>query len=193
MTAPLAALLARRLCHDFAGPAGAIGTAVDMLGDAGDPELIALTADSAQALTAALELYRYILTPSSEPVGGGRARQLLAAWLAARGGPGMAWPEDGEPWPPGFAALTAGLAMVAAEAAPRTATLRIEDGVVSVGKTLLPADVAAALGGGPADTTRAALAGVLAAQAAAGGIALAVEPGEPLRLVASYQSNRLPR
>ena len=193
MTAPLAALLARRMCHDFAGPAGAIGTAVDMLGDAGDPELVSLTADSAVALTAALELYRYVLTPSTEPVGGGRARQLLAGWLAARGGPGLDWPEDGEAWPPGFAALTAGLAMVAAEAAPRTATLRIEDGEVSVGKTSLPSDVAMALTGGTATSTRAALAGVLAAQAAGGGIALAVEAGEPLRLIASYQSSRFPR
>lgn len=193
MTAPLAALLARRLCHDFAGPAGAIGTAVDMLGDGADPELISLTVDSAAALTAALELYRYVLTPSAEPVGGGRARQLLDGWLTARGGPGLDWPEDGEAWPPGFAALTAGLAMVAAEAAPRNANLRIEDGVVAVDQTALPAEVVTALTGGAAGTVRAALAGVLAAQAAEAGIALSVETGEPLRLVASYESSRLPR
>lgn len=193
MSAPLAALMARRLCHDFAGPAGAIGTAIDMLGDEGDPELLSLTSDSAAALTAALELYRYVLTPSADPVGGGRARQLLAGWLATRGGPGLDWPDDAEAWPPGFAALTAGLAMVAAEAAARTATLRVEDGAVAIDNTILPAEVIVALTGGPATTTRAALAGVLAAQAASTGIELAVEAGDPLRLVASYQSSRLPR
>ncbi len=172
----LAALLARKLCHDFAGPAGAIGTAVEMLADSGDPELVALTADSSAALTAALELYRYILTPATEPVGGGRARALVAGWLLARGGLALDWPDDGRDWPSGVAALTAGLAMVSAEAA-RSGTLTVAQGSATVAGAVLPPDVEAALGGAPPATTRAALAAVLAEHAAAlgGGLAVAGE------------------
>lgn len=190
----LAALLARRLCHDLAGPAGAIGTAVDMLAEAPDPELLELAADSSMALTAALELYRYVLTPATEPLAGGRAKALAAAWLAARGEVTVEWPDDEAPWPPGFAALTAGLVMIAAEAAPRGTVLMVEVGNVSAPGTTLPADVAAALAGGPATTTRAALAGVLAHQAGEVGVVLDTGNADgTARLTASYQSSRLPR
>ena len=190
----LAALLARRLCHDFAGPAGAIGTAVDMLAESPDPELIELAADSSAALTAALELYRYVLSPAPEPLSGGRAKTLVAAWLAARGEVTLNWEDDEVPWPPGFAALTAGLAMVAAEAAPRGTVLYVEVGNVVAPGTTLPPEVTAALGGGPATTTRASLAGVLANQARNSGVEL--ETGDTdgaARLTASYQSSRMPR
>lgn len=189
----LAALMARRLCHDFAGPAGAIGTAVEMLGDAGDPELVALTTDSSAALSAALELYRFVLTPSTEPVGGGRARSLVAAWLATRGDLKLEWEQDGDNWPPGFASLTAGLAMVVAEVAPRNGTVRVENGAVSASGTSLPPEVAAALVGEPAANTRAALAAVLADQAASAGVRITVDTAPELRLTASYLSKRAPR
>lgn len=190
----LAALLARRLCHDFAGPAGAIGTAVDMLGDGADPELLALAADSSVALTAALELYRYVLTPAAEPLASGRAKALVAAWLAARGEMTLDWADDEAPWPPGFAALTAGLVMVAAEAAPRGTVLAVEVGNVVAAGTTLPDEVVAALAGGPATTTRAALAGVLAEQARDAGVELDTGNADgTARLTASYQSTRMPR
>lgn len=179
--------MARRLCHDFAGPAGAVGTSLEMLGDGPDSELVGLATESNAALIAVLELYRYVLTPSAEPVGGGRARQLVAAWLAARGGPTLDWADDEMPWPAGIAALTAGLAMIAAEAAPRASVLIVRAGeIVTTG--VLPAGVAASLGGAPAATTRAALAAVLCEQAAAGGIALTAEPGETLRLAVRTRS-----
>jgi len=180
----LAALLARKLCHDFAGPAGAIGTAVEMLADGSDPELLALTADSSAALTAALELYRYILTPSAEPIEGGRARALVAGWLVARGDLALDWPDDGELWPPGVAALTAGLAMVAAEAA-RSGTLIVMRGSAGVAGAPLPSDVEAALAGTPPVTTRAALAAVLAEEAARLGGTISVN-GDRL----TYKSRR---
>ncbi|QXQ06103.1 hypothetical protein KX816_18255 [Sphingosinicellaceae bacterium] len=190
----LAALLARRLCHDFAGPAGAIGTAVDMLGDAPDPELLELAADSSAALTAALELYRYVLTPSAEPLAAARAKALVSAWLASRGEVTLDWSDEDAPWPPGFAALTAGLAMVAAEAAPRGTVLVIEVGNVVATGTTLPGEVVAALGGELVTTTRASLAGVLAEQARDAGVVLDTGNADgTARLTASYQSSRLPR
>ncbi len=180
----LAGLMARRLCHDFAGPAGAVGTTLEMLGDGPDNELVGLAAESSAALVAILELYRYVLTPSAEPVGGGRARQLVVAWLAARGGPKLDWADNEVAWPAGTAALTAGLAMVAAEAAPHGVTLVVRAGEVETPGVNLPADVTAALGGAPAETTRSALAAVLHEQATSAGILLVAEPGETLRLAA---------
>ena len=166
-----------------------------MLGDAPDPELISLALDSSTALSAALELYRFVLTPGSDPVSGGRARGHVAAWLASRGEVTLDWDATDEaPWPPGFAALTAGLAMVAAEAAPRGTVLAVEVGNVVAPGTSLPSEVGLALGGGPATTTRAALAGVLANQARNAGIEIeAVEANGAVRLTASYQSSRFPR
>ena len=185
----LAALIARRLCHDFAGPAGAIGTAVDMLGEASDPELLALATDSSKALSAAIELYRYVLTPAAEPLPAARARTLVVAWLASRGEMTIAWPNAEEQWPPGFAALTAGLVMIAAAAAPRGAVLAVEVGEVIAPETTLPPEIAAALSGAAATTTRAALAGVLAEQAWEAGIKLETGTAEgTTRITASYRS-----
>lgn len=190
----LAALIVRRLCHDFAGPAGAIGTALDMLGEAPDPELISLALDSSTALTAAIELYRYVVTPAAEPLPGGRAKTLAAAWLATRGEVTLDWPDDETPWPPGFAALTAGLVMVAAGAAPRGTRLAVEVGDVVAPGTTLPPDIVAALAGETVMTTRAALAGALAEQAQETGVTLeTTSPEGAARLTASYQISLVPQ
>lgn len=192
MSFDLATLMVRRLCHDFAGPAGAIGTSLEMLSEAADPELVALAAESSAALVASLELYRYVMSSTAEPVGGGRAKRLVTQWLAARGDITAIWPDDEGPWASGLATLTAGLAMVAAEAAPRGTVLAVGEGVVIAPGTSLPVEVGRALSGYDATSTRAALAGVLAAQAAALGMIID-SGGDPLRLAVGYQASRLPR
>ena len=180
----LASLMVRRLTHDFAGPVGAITTAIDMgLGD--DPELIGLVADGAAGLAAALKLYRFIATPDANEVSSGTARTLVADWLAARGGVELDWPGDAV-WPAATARLTAGLAMLAAEA--RARRLSVSEGRVGFDGAL-PDDIAAVLGGAAATATRHAVAGLIAAQAATTGLALRVEPGS-LRV---YQASVLPR
>ena len=191
MSGDLAALLARRLCHDFAGPTGAIGTALEMLGDGPDRELVLLGADSARALAAALELYRYVLTPSAADDGAGRARVLVEAWAGARGGPVIDWRDYGADWCPGMAQLVAGLAMLVAEATPHQQTVTIADGSASAAGAMLGTDMLLALAGEPATTTRASLPAVLAAQATAARLGIDAS-ADPLRLGA-YQSSRLPR
>lgn len=185
MNSDLPSLVARRLCHDFAGPVGAIGAALDMLAEVvgeQDAELVTLVADSAGGLSAALRLYRFALAPSAEPVGGGTARAVVVEWLKTRDAPALDWP-DGGAWPAGIAELTAGLVMCAAETAPRGGTLTVAAGSVrlTAATITLPDGFAAVLAGtAPATTTRLAIAGCLAAQAAAlgGGIAVEAAQGE---------------
>lgn len=160
----LATLVARRLCHDLAGPAGAIATVVEMLGDGAsgagvtDPELLSLLADSSAALLTSLRLHRFVL-------GGGDAsdyRACLGAWVATREEVALHW--DGEhQLAPAQAALLLGLAMIAAEAAPGAAVLTVAETSVSITATRLSFDpqIAAALGGVTATTPKAALAALL--------------------------------
>lgn len=172
--AGLAMLLIRRLAHDFAGPVGAIGTAIEMLGDGDDGELIALAADSARELGALLRLLRFIMAPAEGS--GGEARILLSAWLEMRDAPRIDWHDDSD-WPAGVASLTAGLAMMASEAA-RGGVLSVEAGKITlVGAAINFSEPLAAIleGRANAETTAHAIAGVLASQAAAVGTKLRVE------------------
>jgi hypothetical protein len=173
----LAMLLVRRLAHDFAGPVGAIGTAVEMLDDGADAELVALVADSARELGALLRLLRFIMAPGA--ASGDEGRDLLTAWLLARDAPAVAWP-DSDDWPAGTAALTTGLAMLASEAA-RGGVLSVGPREITLAATAInfADDVAATLEGRmPAETTAQAVAGVLAGQAATLGRRLNIERGD---------------
>ncbi len=196
MTAALASLVARRLCHDFAGPVGAIAAALDMLADVvrkEDVELVSLVADSADGLSATLRLYRYALNPSDVAGSGGIAHGFVADWLKTRVGVDLEWAGEGD-WRAGVAELTAGLAMCAAEAATRGGTLHVDAGVVRLVATTvgLPDGAAAVLAGGAMpSTTKLAVHGCLAAQAALLGGSIAVETaadGVTLR----YQGSVLP-
>lgn len=160
----LATLVARRLCHDLAGPTGAIATVVEMLGDGAsgagvaDPELLSLLADSSAALLTSLRLHRFVL-------GGGDAsdyRACLGAWVATRENIALHWDGDHQ-LAPAQAALLLGLAMIAAEAAPGAAALTVAETTVIVTATRLSFDaqIAAALGGATAMTPKAALAALL--------------------------------
>ena len=166
-------LLARRLCHDLAGPVGAVGTAVEMLGDGGDPELVALAADGVAALSALLRLLRFAV---SDDGASGEARSLVTAWLATRDAPTLIWADTGD-WPPGVAPLTAGLALIGGEALRKGSmhvargSLRLETPAIGVDDAL-----AAVLEGHvSASTTVHAVAAILAARAAALGGSLHVE------------------
>ncbi len=160
----LAALVARRLCHDLAGPAGAIATVVELMRDGiADPELQSLLTESTATLLSTLRMHRFVL-------GGGDSsdyRACLGDWIATREGVALHWADEPER-PPTQAALLLGLAMIAAEAARGAATLTVADtGVTITGARLsLDAEVAATLGGAAA-TSKGALAALLY-QAAAG-------------------------
>lgn len=175
----LATLVARRLCHDLAGPTGAIATVVEMMGDgAADPELRSLLADSSATLLATLRLHRFVL-------GGGESgdyRACFTQWAATREGIELHW--QGEPQlAPAGAALLLGLAMIAAEAAPGAATLTVGETKVTVTAARLSLDpqIAAALGGVAATTSKSALAAMLYQTAAGQGRTIVVDAG-PARL-----------
>lgn len=180
----LADLLVRRLTHDFAGPVGAIGTAVEM-GVGSDPELEALIADGAAGLAATLQLYRFIATPNPGTVACSGARRLVATWLAARGNVRLDWPGDDE-WPADIARLTAGLAVVAADT--RASAIVVARGRVSIDAAIEPG-VAAVLRGAAPITTRHAIAGLLAEQAAERSVSIEVADG----VLSLYQASALPR
>lgn len=168
-------LVARRLCHDLAGPAGAIATVVEMLGDGpADPELQLLLADSSATLLAMLRLHRFVL-------GGGDSsdyRACFEAWAATRGGLDLHW-EGRHQLAPAHAALLLGLAMIAAEAAPAAATLTISEAAATITGARLSLDpqIAAALGGATATTSKGALAALLYQAAAGQGRSVATDAG----------------
>lgn len=170
----LTALVARRLCHDLAGPVGAIVTAVEMLDMADGPEVRSLLADSTAALMASLRLHRFVLSGGDA----GDHRTLFAAWAATRHSLDVVWGELGELSTP-HAALLLGMAMTAAEAAPGAATLTIDAGAVEITakRLILDAEVAATLAGAEPEVPRAALAALLVQSAARLGLRLLVEAG----------------
>jgi histidine phosphotransferase ChpT len=193
--AALASLVARRLCHDFAGPVGAVTTALDMMADGSDPELLSLVTDSAASLSASLRLYRFTLAPSQEPASSGVARDLFADWAKAQEGITLDWAGGADDWPAGVAELTTGLGIIAVEAAQRGGRLTVTQGRVRVETPLLVVepDLAQVLGGAlQPSTTRLAIAGVIAAQAAAAGLAIRVEPDAEGLTLTAYQGSEAP-
>ena len=191
----LVSLITRRLCHDFAGPVGAVTAALDMLAEGNDPELLALVADSAASLSASLRLYRFALAPGAGPVASGTARALFCDWAKSRPDLIVDWRGDSE-WPAGVAELTTGLAIVAAEAATRGGRLIVREGRVRLDAEIVRAesgleDVLA--GNALPRATDLAIAGALAAQAASLGVALRVTRDEDGLALAAYQPSGVPR
>ncbi len=93
----LAQLLCTRLCHDLAGPVGAVAAGVELIGDdpaAADPETLGLIGSSSAAASRKLKFLRTALGSA----GGGAAdlKILLEGYLEAVAGPGgkaeVQWP-----------------------------------------------------------------------------------------------------
>lgn len=91
----IAQLLCSRVCHDLAGPAGAVNTGIEFLGDGGDDEALALLSQSGGQLNDRLAFYRLAFGR-----GGGdgsqaasMARNTAFAFLAG-GRVALDWPEE---------------------------------------------------------------------------------------------------
>ncbi len=93
----LAQLLCTRLCHDLAGPVGAVAAGVELIG--GDPaqadaETLSLIGNSSAAASLKLKFMRVALGASGSATGDPRA--LLDGYLDAVAGPGgktaVTWP-----------------------------------------------------------------------------------------------------
>lgn len=98
LTLELAQLLCTRLCHDLAGPVGAVAAGVELIGDdpsAADPETLGLINSSSAAASRKLKFLRTALGSS-----GGSAssdlKGLVDGYLMAVAGPGgkteVQWP-----------------------------------------------------------------------------------------------------
>lgn len=93
----LAQLLCTRLCHDLAGPIGAVAAGVELIGDdpaMADAETIGLIGDSSSAASRKLKFLRAALGLSQN--GNGDLKGLLDGYIAATSGPGgrieVTWP-----------------------------------------------------------------------------------------------------
>ncbi len=93
----LAQLLCTRLCHDLAGPIGAVAAGVELIGDdpaMADAETIGLIGDSSSAASRKLKFLRAALGLSQN--GNGDLKGLLDGYIAATSGPGgridVVWP-----------------------------------------------------------------------------------------------------
>ena len=173
----LAGLVARRLCHDFAGPIGAISTALDLLEDDNNDEIRGLIRDSARGLAASLRLYRVILSPSDAPLANHEARNLLSDWVVARNAVALDWQVTAEQLAPAMAATLLGLALIACEALTRGGRLTVgADFVEAEGASLrLDREVHNAIEGNTSSPTpRAALARLVLANAEADGQRIAI-------------------
>lgn len=91
----IAQLLCSRVCHDLAGPAGAVNTGIEFLGAAGDDEALALLAQSGGQLNHRIAFYRLAFGrgggDGSQAVS--MARDTAAAFLAG-GKVGLDWPDE---------------------------------------------------------------------------------------------------
>lgn len=94
----LAQILCTRLCHDLAGPVGAVNSGAELLREEGntpDPQVITLMADSAASATTRLRFLRAVMgTPRSRGLVPDGARGLLADYLAVTCGgrvPALDW------------------------------------------------------------------------------------------------------
>ena len=76
----LPAAVAARICHDIAGPLGALAATLELLAEDGDPEALAIARESAAMLSARLRLLRAAWAEEVE-VPGTRIMQQLAAGL----------------------------------------------------------------------------------------------------------------
>ncbi len=98
----LAQLLCTRLCHDLAGPVGAVAAGVELIGDdpsAADPETLSLIGSSSAAASRKLKFLRTALGSA----GGGASsdlKNLVDGYLMAVAGPGgkteVQWPSSAD-------------------------------------------------------------------------------------------------
>ena len=128
----LAELLCARLCHDLAGPVGAVATGAELLAEEGGDsgEALDLLASSAAAASQRLRFFRLAFGPAAKPVAAGELRELASNFLAGSATSGgtlaVEWRDNANgPWDGGAAKLLLNLLLVARDCLPRGGTLRV--------------------------------------------------------------------
>lgn len=189
----LAQLLCTRLCHDLAGPIGAVAAGVELIGDdpaMADAETIGLIGDSSSAASRKLKFLRAALGAAqgaAQGAGGSDLKGLVEDYIAATGGRcDIAWPSPaaldqaarvfGPAWPQALL----NLCLFALEAQPGCRSLQ----VTLETSLLLTATLTARAGGGRVPAARDDL---RAAAAAADGAGLTA------KTVQAYLAGRMVR
>jgi len=187
----LAELLCARLCHDLAGPVGAVATGAELLGEEGEmaggmaAEALALLESSAFAASARLRFLRLALGGAGGRLASSALKDLVANFLASLGTGAEAlaldWQDGGqEPWEAEPVKLLLNLVLLAKDCLPRGGRLEVrarQDGaqngvttVTAMGPGAVPAESATALeAGGAGDLGPRGAQGAYAAQVAARG------------------------
>lgn len=194
----LAGLIVARVCHDLAGPMGALANGAELVADEPDPairaEFMDLVLDGAAKLGARLRFLRlaYGGAANGPPIRADEARDALAGVIAAEGRMALDWRVGAAELPRDHARLLLLLAMTAADAGEGRATVFVEDAATGVGggRALLPDEAAAILEGratGPPPSRLAApllartiadrMGRVLRATSTDDGLRIAIEPG----------------
>lgn len=163
----LAELLCARLCHDLAGPVGAVATGAELLGEEGEmaggmaAEALALLESSAFAASARLRFLRLALGSAGGRMASSALKDLVVNFLAAQGTGAEAlaldWQDGGQgPWEAEPVKLLLNLVLLAKDCLPRGGRLDImarQDGgttVTALGPGAAPAESAMALDAGAA-------------------------------------------
>lgn len=136
----LTEMLCARLCHDLAGPLGAVASGAELLGDDPDPETAGLVASTAAGAVSRLRLLRVALGVAGGARPEGEVRALLQAYLEAGASSSvrldLAW-RSGRPELAGETArLVLALAMLARESLPRGGRVAVEIEAVAPGGAL---------------------------------------------------------
>jgi len=133
----LTELLCARLCHDLAGPLGAVASGVELLGDDPDPETARLVMSTAAGAVSRLRLLRAALGTAGGPRPEGEVRALAQAYLdsgaSASARLELEWRSDRAELAGDVGRLVLSLVMVAKESLPR-------GGRITVGIDAVPSD-----------------------------------------------------
>lgn len=129
----IAQLMVSRLCHDLAGPAGALGNGVELLKElGGDAEVIDLIAASAGRLTRQLDFFRvaFGLRGGEDAHPGWDEARRLAAGIVEGTRIDLDWADDeagaaAGPVPAAALRLVLCLVLVARDALPRSGTVAV--------------------------------------------------------------------
>jgi len=126
----LAEALCARLCHDLAGPLGAVASGAELLGDDPDSETAALVASTAAAAVSRLRLLRAALGTAGGIRPEGELRGLARAYLDAGASSAarfdLVWQSDRPDLTGEEGRLVLSLVMVAKESLPRGGRVSVE-------------------------------------------------------------------
>jgi len=182
----LAQAVCTRLCHDLGGPAGALGGALEMLGEAPD-EAAELARDAARIIERRLRFWRAAVGGTSGDLDAAALAELAEGLtLGRRARLDLEELEPGCQIPPELAQPLLLAMLLGIEALPRGGVLHVAGGATS-GFTLVPQGLGAAWPPGlpalvagrapPEPTPRAVVLPLLAAIATASGVRLDLAMG----------------